>query len=135
MSARRASNETTLRVFGRYALFQSPGWLAAAAVAVAAVEWGGVAPAWAALGGGLWFAKDLAMFPFTRRAYERSPTTHGVIGEHGIADGPIDPEGWVQIGTERWRAELARDAAPIEAGARVRVVALEGLTLRVEPGE
>jgi membrane protein implicated in regulation of membrane protease activity len=135
VSARRAATETTLRVFARYALFQSPGWLAAAVAAGAAVDWLGVAPWIAATGAALWLVKDLVLFPFVRRAYERGATTHGEVGERGIAEGAIDPEGWVRIGAERWRARLARGAATIEAGAEVRVVAVEGLVVRVEPAE
>jgi membrane-bound ClpP family serine protease len=135
VSARRAATETTLRVFARYALFQSPGWLAAAAVAGAAVEWAGVAPWLAALGAGLWLAKDLLMFPLVRRAYDRSGPTHGVVGDAGVADGAIDPEGWVRIGAERWRAVLAAGAEPIAAGARVRILGVEGLVVRVEREE
>jgi membrane-bound serine protease (ClpP class) len=132
VGARREPNEPTGRVLARYALFQAPGWLIAAAAAGGAIEWLGVAPWVAAGGAALWLAKDLAMFPFVRRAYERG-ATHGEVAERGVADGPIDPEGWIRIGPERWRARLAAGAEPIEAGARVRVVAVEGLVLRVEP--
>ncbi len=41
---------------------------------------------------------------------------------------PCNPDGWVRVGGELWRA---RCEAGAEAGARVRVRAVDGLTLVV----
>lgn len=63
----------------------------------------------------------------------RGPQVSGreaMIGATAKALEDIDGEGWVWAFGERWRA---RSAAPLVRGARVRVVALEGLTLVVEP--
>jgi membrane-bound ClpP family serine protease len=123
--------EPTIRVVARYALFQVPGWAVAAILAEIAVLWLGVS-AWIAWGGvALWVAKDAVMFPLVRRAYERGAATHGHVGERGVADGAIDPAGWVRVGHERWRARLAPGAGAIEAGAPVQVIAIDGLELRV----
>jgi membrane-bound serine protease (ClpP class) len=58
------------------------------------------------------------------------PTTgaSGLIGQLAVADEGLAPEGWVRIQGERWRA-LAD--APVASGERLRVVAVEGLRLRV----
>jgi membrane-bound serine protease (ClpP class) len=45
-----------------------------------------------------------------------------------VADGPLDPDGWVLVAGERWRATADR---PVAAGERVKVVSVEGLALRV----
>jgi membrane-bound serine protease (ClpP class) len=56
----------------------------------------------------------------------------GMIGEEGTAEVAVDPDGVVMIRGSRWRARTNR-ATPIGAGAPVRVVAVEGLVLEVEP--
>ena len=55
-----------------------------------------------------------------------------MIGSMGEAVTWVDPEGVVQVGEGKWRARTNR-ATPIEAGGRVRVVAIDGVTLEVEP--
>ena len=58
----------------------------------------------------------------------------GMLGELGEAEVDVDPDGVVVIAGARWRARTNR-ATPIPAGDRVRVVAVEGLVLEVEPEE
>jgi membrane-bound serine protease (ClpP class) len=53
----------------------------------------------------------------------------GLIGLTGVAREALAPEGQVQVQGELWRA--VAEGGRLEAGARVRVVAVEGLTLRV----
>jgi membrane-bound serine protease (ClpP class) len=55
----------------------------------------------------------------------------GMIGLGGTAETALDPEGWVLVQGERWRA---RAEEPLGPGARVRVVAVEGLRLGVRKG-
>jgi membrane-bound serine protease (ClpP class) len=57
-----------------------------------------------------------------------------MIGEMGTADTDVDPEGRVLIRGAQWRA-LTNRATPIRAGEPVRVVAIDGLVLEVEPEE
>jgi membrane-bound serine protease (ClpP class) len=57
-----------------------------------------------------------------------------MLGEVGEAASAVAPEGVVLVGAGRWRARTNR-ATPIAAGARVRVVAIDGVTLQVEPEE
>jgi membrane-bound serine protease (ClpP class) len=54
----------------------------------------------------------------------------GMIGEIGTARTALDPAGKVFVHGEFWDAI---SSIPVEAGARVRVVAVDGLTLKVEP--
>jgi membrane-bound serine protease (ClpP class) len=58
----------------------------------------------------------------------------GMIGEDGTAEVAVDPDGVVLIRGARWRARTNR-ATPIQAGDAVKVVAVEGLVLEVEPPE
>ena len=57
-----------------------------------------------------------------------------MIGTMGEAVTWVDPEGIVQVGEGKWRARTNR-ATPIAAGDRLRVVAIDGVTLEVEPEE
>ena len=58
----------------------------------------------------------------------------GMVGEVGLAEVDVDPDGVVVIRGARWRARTNR-ATPITAGDQARVVAVEGLVLEVEPPE
>lgn len=120
-------------VVGKYVLFQLPGWLIVGTLAWAARDWVGL-PNWAALTAlGAWMAKDAALFPFVRVAYEsHDDRGHGMIGARARATETLDPHGFVQIGAELWRAEL-RGEGPVLAGTDVVVKDVEGLTLVVEP--
>jgi membrane-bound serine protease (ClpP class) len=53
-----------------------------------------------------------------------------LVGETAVVVEPLRPEGKVRVVGELWRARCGTEA---EAGARVRVTALDGLTLEVEP--
>jgi membrane-bound serine protease (ClpP class) len=55
-----------------------------------------------------------------------------MIGSMGAAVGDIDPDGVVMVEGSRWRARTNR-ATPVKNGDRVRVVAIDGVTLEVEP--
>jgi len=57
-----------------------------------------------------------------------------MIGELGDVVVAVDPDGVVSVGEGRWRARTNR-ATPVAAGERVRVVAIDGVTLEVEPLE
>ncbi|GAC1631745.1 MAG: hypothetical protein NVS9B14_04050 [Candidatus Acidiferrum sp.] len=57
-----------------------------------------------------------------------------VIGRTGVVTKRIAPRdcGIVKIGSEEWRAELAQeDGAALEPGAEIKVLSVEGVTLRV----
>jgi len=68
------------------------------------------------------------------RARFSTPTIgrEAMIGQMGEATTGIDPEGMVDLKGGKWRARTNR-ATPIPAGERVRVVAIDGLLLEVEP--
>ncbi len=57
-----------------------------------------------------------------------------MIGEMGTAIADIGPEGLAEVSGGRWRARTNR-ATPIKAGEVLRVVAIDGVTLEVEPEE
>jgi len=76
----------------------------------------------------------LEVFYFYRRMRGVKVVTgvENLVGAVGKAVEPLEPEGHVRVHGELWEAR-APEAVP--AGVRVRVVALDGLTLEVETAE
>ncbi len=66
-------------------------------------------------------------------AQRRRATTgvEGLIGRSGVAETALEPEGWILVQGERWRA-LADGR--LASGERVEVVGMDGLRLRVRKG-
>jgi membrane-bound serine protease (ClpP class) len=67
------------------------------------------------------------------QAQRRRPQTgaEGLVGKSGEAETDLDPQGWVVVQGERWRA---RSEARIGRGDGIEVVSMEGLLLRVRKG-
>jgi membrane-bound serine protease (ClpP class) len=88
-----------------------------------------IVPVVLAVAGIVLFLGQLAM-----GARSRPPTTgaEGLIGKEGRTRMPVTPEvpGQIDLHGEIWHA---RSREPLPAGATVRVVAINGLTLLVEP--
>lgn len=85
---------------------------------------------------GLGAAFLFAGLPSLIRARFSSPTIgrEGFIGETGTAVGSLSPEGLVSVRGASWRARVNR-ATPVDDGAAVRVIGIDGLVLDVEPEE
>ncbi|HXV36660.1 MAG TPA: NfeD family protein [Myxococcota bacterium] len=129
------STPSRARLVARYALFQIPDLALLALGVAAAVRWWdlSVGAAYALIA--LWIAKDIALFPLLRVAYESKDAREmtGIEGTVGVVIQPLAPAGYVRLGAERWKARLAPNAASLPEGAAIRVVAVRGLTLIVEP--
>jgi membrane-bound serine protease (ClpP class) len=85
--------------------------------------------------GGMMLAFIVGMPSMTRTRFA-TPTIgrEWLIGSEGIAVSPVDPDGVVKIGDAQWRARTNR-ATPIKVGEPLRVAAIDGVTLEVEPLE
>ena len=114
-----------LTVIGTWFLFEPlpgasmrPGWIAL----IAGV--GGIA---------LTFIVGMPSMVRTRFA---TPTIgrEWMIGELGTVIDDVDPDGVVEVGNGRWRARTNR-ATPVMRGDEIRVAAIDGITLEVEPLE
>lgn len=133
-----SDRESTAAVFARYAVYQIPGMFVAGLVLVVLLRWEMISQGVAALLFGFWVLKDLILFPITRIGYERgSGRSHGtqaLEGSIGVVKEPIvaGGTGWVRLGPELWRARLVSGEGTAGEGARVRVVAVDGLVLAVE---
>jgi membrane protein implicated in regulation of membrane protease activity len=125
---------TTLQ---RYMLFQIPGCLIEVAVLAALMAWWEL-PLWAAVGIlGLLVVKDLLLYPFLRVGYETREKSGmaRLIGERAVVKQRLDPEGYVLIHGELWKARATEPGDAVDAGARVRVLASEGMLLLVEAAQ
>ena len=56
----------------------------------------------------------------------------GLVGQTGVARGALEPEGQVSVQGELWRAVADR---PLADGTPVKIVDVQGLTLRVVGSE
>ena len=85
--------------------------------------------------GGIMLTFIVGMPSMTRTRFA-TPTVgrEWMIGAEGVAVVEISPEGTVQVGEGQWRARTNR-ATPIPAGEPLRVIAIDGVTLQVEPLE
>lgn len=111
----------------------------AALVAGSFTLYGGSArlgPPWWVLGlvvvGAIVFMRIAAPTMIRSRFSSPSVERGGIVGETGEAEGDVAPAGVVVIRGSRWRARTS-PATPLRPGDRLRVVAVEGLVLEVEP--
>jgi membrane-bound serine protease (ClpP class) len=90
------------------------------------ISWGVILPTV-----GLTAGVFLVVLTVGMRALARRPMLGelGLVGQTGVAREALAPSGQVTVQGEIWRA-VAEDA-PVDAGASVRIVGVEGLTLRV----
>lgn len=81
----------------------------------------------------IWIIKDILMFPFIWRSYDTSSDNkvHGLKGKKGTVTRRLDPEGYVRIGGELWRAVLD-DNGIAEKGENVVVISRTGVTVKVK---
>ncbi len=129
------SAKSKSRTLVRYTLFQIPGLILLGLALAAAVRWWDF-PVFAAYGlVAVWIAKDVIMYPILRIAYEAGGTSgvDAIHGALGVVTQALVPAGYVRLGSERWKAELASGSQAVSVGSAIRVVELRGLTLIVEP--
>ncbi len=125
------------RLIIRYTLLQLPGIALLATILFLLEQWFDL-PWWLHAGVlSFWLIKDVVMFPFVWRAYDWEGETalHSMVGQWGVVRQSLSPAGSVRVGNELWQAEVEPDTPHLHTGARVRVRALRGLTLLVEPWE
>lgn len=122
----------TARAAARYAILQIPALLLLLLVLILADRWVDL-PGWViGVPAGLWLLKDIALFPFVWRAYDKEEATRCMIGARGLAISPLSPSGHVRVQGELWRAEVLGKGPPIAKGRRVVVRDVAGLRLVVD---
>jgi len=124
------------RGFWAYVLLQIPDIVLAGLILWLLRQWVGLPTGWAIGLFVIWVVKDLAMYPFLRKAF--APTSTGperLIGTRAIVRTPLAPAGLVRLGGELWNAEALNPHEHPALGTAVIVRAIRGLTLLVEPEE
>jgi membrane-bound ClpP family serine protease len=122
------------RVVLRYALLQIPFTALVVAILILVRKWVDL-PIWLICGlVALLVIKDIAMFPLVWRAYDpdHPALTNTMEGARGVAIDDLNPSGYVEVGAERWQAEVIDGSPPIRRGQQVRVHGIRGLTLLVQ---
>ncbi|HNQ01343.1 MAG TPA: NfeD family protein [Syntrophales bacterium] len=134
---RMLPGRTKRSVLLKYAVYQIPDTALAFLVLWILVEWAGVS-LWLAFGlACLWILKDILIFPLLWHSFaEADPANvHGLVGEEGVVMETCDPQGYVRVRGETWKAASEEQGAAIDAGVRVVVTGNKGLTLYVRPKE
>ena len=92
------------RVLLRYALLQLLGLAAVIGIIFLVRRWVVFPDYYAWITVGLWIAKDAVLFPYVWHAYDWDDPRHtrSMIGRRGQVREKLDPQGYVQIGGERW---------------------------------
>jgi membrane protein implicated in regulation of membrane protease activity len=113
-------------------LLQVPSWAIVVALGAVGVRlsWFGLPVAFASLAA--WVVKDLIMYPVLRPHLFRSPQPlpRELEGRTGVVLRALNPEGYVKVSGQRWKARASSDET-LEEGGEVEVVGLEDLTLIV----
>jgi membrane protein implicated in regulation of membrane protease activity len=121
------------RIYIRYALLQIPSLILLILILALACEWVNL-PTWFFWGTiAVWLAKDVFLFPFVWRAYERdyAKELELLVGAEGIVVRRLAPSGYIQTHGELWQAKGMKDSFPIEKGEIVKIQEIEGLKLLV----
>ena len=122
-----------MKTFRRYIIFHIPEWMLAGCVVAGLAVWTEIPRLWLGLGAAVILIKDLVLFPYVKSSYETvsHDPAHDLIGGSARVVVSLDPDGWVELRHERWRARVEGEGSVVESGCRVRVCALQGQTLVV----
>ena len=110
-------------IVGALVLFNSPGIPASLHVPVPLIVSVSVAS------GALFFV--IMLYAVRAQHVPVRTGAESMAGRSGVARSPLAPGGIVQVGGEQWTAELAPGEAPVAAGERIEVIAVQGLKLLV----
>lgn len=119
----------------RYIAFQLLGLAAFVLVLLLVREWLYDYPPWLFwLLSVLWIIKDVLLFPLFWKAYdwESGNRALSMTGLTAVARDRLDPQGYVELKGELWKAVIREGTRPVEKGERVRILDKQGLTLMVE---
>lgn len=123
-----------MKIVFRYTLLQIPGWLF-----LGCLLWWAVSRDWIEFSTAgwimaAWVLKDALLYPLCKSAYEDGPRIgpETMIGHEAVTSMPLAPVGVININGENWSAR-SQGHEHIDAGRRIRVAAVDGLVLLVEP--
>ncbi len=115
----------------KYSVLQLPGLAMLLLILILLRHWMNI-PTWAVWTFTcLWIIKDIILFPFVWRAYEKVDP-NSIVGSKGTTVDRLSPSGYVRINGELWRAKVIRSDLAIEKDEVVTVKGSDGLTLIVQ---
>ncbi len=115
----------------KYSLLQLPALVMLILILILLRHWTNI-PTWAVWTFiFIWIIKDIILFPFVWRAYEKGDP-NSVIGSKGRTVDRLSPSGYIRINNELWRAKAIKSNSVIEKNENVIVKGLNGLTLIVQ---
>ena len=133
-NTRRYKGPWSFTIIARYSLLQLPAAILLALIVLGVDQFWINLPPWFIWGiVGAWVLKDAVLYPFFWRAYtpEYRDQRLSMIGRSGLAIEPINPEGYVRVQGELWKATAAAGQQPIQKGQTIFVTGIQGLRLTV----
>mgnify|MGYP006291068065 CR=1 FL=1 len=124
----------SFRILGRYILLQLPVIIILILVYQLSQQYETIPGKYILILLGIWIIKDIVLYPFVWRAYDARllKAKHTMIGLKGVCIDRLDPEGYIRVRGERWRAQVRDDLSTIKKGERVYIYGNDGLTLLVK---
>ncbi len=125
------------KILLRYALLQLPGIILFGAIVVLSY-YVTFLPSWLAWTvSGIWIVKDIIFYPMVWQAYDpdRQKDQNSMIGKTCMTKEKLNPEGYVEVNGESWKALAENTSFPIGEGQKVIITRIEGLKLIVKPVE
>jgi membrane protein implicated in regulation of membrane protease activity len=119
----------------KYFVLQIPGWAISAVVLASLWYWQWLSSSLALIGFFTWMLKDLILYRFVRHAYEDDNKfgSATLVGARGVAQGDLNPHGFVRVRGELWRATAVPESEMVAAGTAVEIVDAERMELFVRP--
>ena len=80
-----------------------------------------------------WLLKDWISYPWLKLAYQAPPSTgaEALVGNKGIAEDDLTPQGFIRVRGERGRALASPMDFSIRAGSKVEIMGAERMTIFV----
>lgn len=122
------------KIIKRYTLFQIPGLIIIILLLIMSYHWSELPTwlMWTLLG--IWLLKDIFLYPYLWRAFDPDsiPVENSMVGQIGVAMERLDPEGYVEVRGEVWKAKADKQSLVIEKGSKIRIISENGLLLVVK---
>jgi len=119
----------------KYMLLQIPETAVIIIVLVILIKFSSISVWLAICLAALWIIKDIIMFPLLWPSYGGTNIKdwHSLIGKEGIVTERCDPQGYVVVHGESWKAQVQDQLSPVDKGSRIQVTGSKGLILYVKP--
>jgi membrane protein implicated in regulation of membrane protease activity len=117
----------------KYLLLQIPGGVITAVVLGSLWNWQLLSGVLAVIGFVAWLLKDLIFYRYLRHAYENDTKigSAALVGARGVAQADLNPQGYIRVRGELWRAIAVPEGQIVTAGSEVEIVDADGMNVFV----